>query len=844
MTYKSTLKIVLTLVFSLPLMAQTPHMSIGGHKVKHSLPPATVHERFATFMTDGDFRSQLLVQNLRLDLPITIAPALIINQSEIALEQVTIPAHSSTTIDINAALKAHGQSDTQGIVVVRYQFYTYGAISAVVEMSDYTHRLYLNSIAQSAEEFWYGTSFDAVIWALDQQTEGFMSVVNTSTEAKNVQVTFSARGAVEDTQTFQVAPYQYRELKIDSLIKDSIESGGSIHVDFSGKPGDIVAEGTLLNKKTGFSKNIRFVDKELRYSNASLRTNLLLLGIQPTVDGYPLSLGFRAVSAVLNTDSAPVHVTPLIKFLRDGNVQKINLSPLTLGPNESRIIDFAREQNAGNIPSDFRQGSLELVPDGTNSSVIAELFNFSDKSGGYVIGPSFTAHPSRATTSIWRTDGSFQTTIMIENTATQDDQITATLFSEAGSYEKAFPIAAGGLLKINIRDLQQSAVPDKNGHFLVGMSGTLSISGAHGHSSALAFDKTIHSADEADYVGHVGSPCDFVAGIFTFLTGSANPFILWLEEDWTDGSAIDYEGWPATSSNSTFVSVDTSGNVTFHPDSSSHSVNLTSQDTTETCDECTTGTLEATEPVTDPALSITSISPAQGMVGTAVSVTINGVGFVSGTSVNAGSNIAVSSVSIVSSTQITATFTPTNSSSAGGNQAVTVTANGITSASKNFFVQVPTHFVRFDFPPAAPGGIGPVVTITNGSVVNLAGIVSATGQCGVYRNFVFELVDQQTTPVPITAGTAVITEVFSNIVGGTGPTPSVNTLNLATQGENDVQSLSHTAPSCLATNENESLDMTWTVGVGSTTYPLATVVHITKGNFSGTLNVTSTITTP
>jgi hypothetical protein len=497
------------------------------------------------------------------------------------------------------------------------------------------------------------------------------------------------------------------------------------------------------------------------------------------------------------------------------------------------------------VPLDFRQGSLELVPDSDHGGVIAELFNYNDKSRGYVIGPSFTAHPSRATSSIWRTDGTFQTTIMIENTATQDDQITAKLFSDAGTYEKTFPILAGGLIKINVKELQQSGVPDEHGHQLVGTSGTLSLTGAHGNRSALAFDKTIHSADEADYVGHVGQPCDFVSSIFTFLTGTANPFDVWLEESWTDGSVIDYEGWPTTSSNPTFVSVDSgTSQITFHPDSTSHSVNLTSTDTTETCDECTTGTLTSTEPVTDPALSITSISPALGMVGTPVSVTINGVGFISGTSVNAGSNIAVSSVSIVSSTQITATFTPTNSSSAGGNQAVTVTANGITSASKNFFVQVPTHFVRFDFPPAAPGGIGPVVTITNGSVVNLVGTVFATGQCGVYRNFVFELVDQQTTPVPITAGTAVVTEVFSNIVGGTGPTPSVNTLNLATQGENDVQSLSHTAPSCLATNENESLDMTWTAGVGSTTYPLATVVHITKGNFSGTLNVTSTITTP
>jgi hypothetical protein len=70
---------------------------------------------------------------------------------------------------------------------------------------------------------------------------------------------------------------------------------------------------------------------------------------------------------------------------------------------------------------------------------------------------------------------------------------------------------------------------------------------------------------------------------------------------------------------------------------------------------------------------ITSITPSQGLVGTAVSVTINGTGFASGATVNAGSNISVSNVNMVSSTQITATFTPSNSTSAGGNQSVTVT---------------------------------------------------------------------------------------------------------------------------------------------------------------------------
>jgi hypothetical protein len=88
------------------------------------------------------------------------------------------------------------------------------------------------------------------------------------------------------------------------------------------------------------------------------------------------------------------------------------------------------------------------------------------------------------------------------------------------------------------------------------------------------------------------------------------------------------------------------------------------------------------------------------------------------------------------------------------------------------------------------------------------------------------------------------TEVFSNVTNPPGPTPAVLSLDLSTQAQGDTQAYGFTYPTCLATNQNQALDMSWTVRVGSTVYPVTTSVHITKGNFNGTLNVTSTITAP
>jgi hypothetical protein len=589
--------------------------------------PATIHERFATFIADEDFKSQLLVQNLRLDVPVTVAPSLILSNGEVPLDRISIPAHTAVSVDINSALRALNAKDTSGTVVLRYDFSTYGAVSAVVEMSDYSHHLYWNSVAQSREEFWYGTSFDAVVWSPDEDTEGFISIINTSTALKNVQIAYMINGLIETKQELPVGPHEYLRLPIGPLVRRSTKSGAGVHLAFNGKPGDIVAEGTLLNRKTGFSKSIRFVDTELRYANPSLRTNFLLLGRQPAADGFPATVLFRSVAALRNTSTTATKVTPEVKYLQGSAVRTVTLDAITLNSQETRLIDFAEEQRAGRLPLNFSQGRLMLTPQSNGAAVIAELFNFNGSNGGYVVGPSFTAHPARATSGVWRTDGSFQTTLMVENAATQDDVMTVKLFGEGGIYEKDFPVAAGGLMKVNIGELQQDAVRDKNGNLLLGTSGTASITGAHGSKSALAYDKIIHSADESDYVGHVGSPCDFVSNITGFLTGALNPFTAMLEEDWTDGETYDYESSP-TSSNTTLVSVSGS-TVTFHPDSQSHTVGLLFTDTTETCDECTTGTLTDDQPVTVPPQPfISEIDPPVLMIGSNnISLTIKGGNF-------------------------------------------------------------------------------------------------------------------------------------------------------------------------------------------------------------------------
>jgi hypothetical protein len=247
--------------------------------------------------------------------------------------------------------------------------------------------------------------------------------------------------------------------------------------------------------------------------------------------------------------------------------------------------------------------------------------------------------------------------------------------------------------------------------------------------------------------------------------------------------------------------------------------------------------------------TITSVSPAQGLVGTAIGVTITGTGFASGATVSAGSNITVSSVTVSSSTKITVTFTPTNSSSAGGNQAVTVTVASQKSNSQNFYSQVPTHLGYIDEPTTPNNGHSPITSGTSITIVNVGGTTLASGVCGGYQWITYGLADQNGNQIK--NGTVTFKESFSNI--SPSPDPFGNPQVGAPSGPNlATQVLGHTyavwnssPPACPPASAKDSFSQQWTATVGSVVYPLTTVISISRStNSQGLPTFTSLITTP
>lgn len=224
---------------------------------------------------------------------------------------------------------------------------------------------------------------------------------------------------------------------------------------------------------------------------------------------------------------------------------------------------------------------------------------------------------------------------------------------------------------------------------------------------------------------------------------------------------------------------------------------------------------------------------------------ITGSGFGASPTVDAGTAIAVSYNSR-GDTSIDANFA-ISSTAAGGNQSVVVTTtSGTQLPSVNFYVQIPKKLIRDT--GYGTNGLGSLVTISNGNVLDIYGNVVLKNECGVYRNVGYFLVDQE-TPAQTIQGDHTLVEHFTNystdVPGNTVPPDEKNPISFNQTLLGDIQFIGYKAPSCLGTNDHESFDQHLTVQIDSShSYGLSMVNHIDRGYYSGTATVNVTITTP
>lgn len=164
--------------------------------------------------------------------------------------------------------------------------------------------------------------------------------------------------------------------------------------------------------------------------------------------------------------------------------------------------------------------------------------------------------------------------------------------------------------------------------------------------------------------------------------------------------------------------------------------------------------------VTAPAPTVTSVSPSTGTQGATVVVTLTGDHFVSGATVAvANPGITVSNVSVVSPTQITATFAISASASAGPTNVTVSTSAGASTPGSFTVAAAPPTFPTVSVSGGEGSTVSPLGTKSFTIVLPAASSSSSSGSLGL--QFTGNAVNPVTTDPEV------------SFVSGTTPVPNV-----------------------------------------------------------------------
>ncbi|MGA3168622.1 MAG: Ig-like domain-containing protein [Terriglobia bacterium] len=241
--------------------------------------------------------------------------------------------------------------------------------------------------------------------------------------------------------------------------------------------------------------------------------------------------------------------------------------------------------------------------------------------------------------------------------------------------------------------------------------------------------------------------------------------------------------------------------------------------------------------------TLSSISPNRGIQGQAVGVTLTGTNFATGATVNvSGTLVTVSNTTVVSTTQITATFT-IDKTAAVGDRAVSVTTSGLTTSAVTFTVAPPLT-VSSTVPANSAVGVAvnQALTVTFGEALDCSTVTTSTftvtGPAGAVTGTIACAGTSATfTPTSILASNSVYTATLTTGIKDSEADPLYSNFvwSFTTAPPPTVIS---TIPPNGATGVPTDLPLTATFSQGmncSTITPLTFIVTGPAGGITGTI---------
>jgi hypothetical protein len=419
--------------------------------------------------------------------PVTVPPLATVRVSlkqQLFASQVSFPRSSARTKSSDRTNRWGDGSRPNSLVgaiqldVISPQAATANDFNGWIRIENHVERLGALSMLENPSSA-IGTTLEGLWWAPYPETQVYFALQNTTQSQITVQLTLAdEKGRQIKTTSLEVAKLGARLINVRELLsKQLLPQVGSASFGTSAKPGAIVARGRLLQEQMRFSASWKLQEaKTFTEGPANTQSEL-----------HAPAAYFGKLNRLSHRGEAYLHPHLLLKNVskrqiavigvvygkdQKGLPTKLNIQPLTLGPNDTVHVDLEQARQKSQSTLGDGPAGLQLSYAGAPTDIVAELLSV-DTTGQVVFYDDIRSrflHQATIQSAIsFDLSNDNQSFLIIKNTTNEPRKVDIRLDYNEGKdhYDIAMSeIPAQQNAIVDIQDLRDSRVPDVNGRIL------------------------------------------------------------------------------------------------------------------------------------------------------------------------------------------------------------------------------------------------------------------------------------------------------------------------------------------------------------------------------------------
>lgn len=413
-----------------------------------------------------------------------------------ALPPIELEKAGVATVNINRSLENVPQDilphlSTFGSASVGYRYDWQGVVYASMSILDIPRSLQYSypfvfpmNAKMSMEHKPASTVMEGLLWSYSRHSEAFLSFANSSARDINVALRVLEDGGSSGEDRF-IVPAWNTALK---TVRIRGENGwnravGGVRIAFDADDDSLSVVGGIEDDAPGYSANIPLAAlptaDNLR-TKTSLASTGMMAGKQDPMMGFPDNLRFEPYAYFRNIGDSPIHLSSRLYYDGNGKAHSSALPELVIPPHQSRELSISqalRGVDTGSV-------TLAYSYTGTPNALLAATGSV-DQTGNYVfeVEPRGVAQTASKSAIYWLTANGFDTMYSLWNPSNQPQDLLLTFRYGVGqTYEHPVHLEPAGTAMVDIMQLAEMGMPDRNGHVLPlsASEGSLIVSAGNG----------------------------------------------------------------------------------------------------------------------------------------------------------------------------------------------------------------------------------------------------------------------------------------------------------------------------------------------------------------------------